>query len=47
MDVTNRLKPLWESEMRRKLVEGKNLLVSAHGGSARALAKIIYDLPNE
>ncbi len=35
---------MWNEELAPKLFSGKNLLISAHGGSARALAKIITDL---
>jgi len=33
--------------LKGKLIAGKNILVSAHGGSGRGLAKIISNLPNE
>jgi bisphosphoglycerate-dependent phosphoglycerate mutase len=33
--------------MRPRLIQGKNLLVSCHGGSGRALAKIISNISNE
>jgi len=45
-DLIKRLYPLWNYELKGKLLGGKNILISAHGGSARGLAKIISNLPN-
>ena len=47
IDVINRVKPLWEQEIKPQLCQGKNILISAHGGSLRALIKIISDLSNQ
>ncbi len=42
-DVEERLKPYWE-ELREKLLRGREVLVSAHGNSLRALVKVLEGL---
>lgn len=43
-DVYNRVVPYYESEILPKLKEGKNILISAHGNSLRALVKYLENL---
>ena len=43
-DVDNRTVPYYESEILPKLKDGKNVLVSAHGNSLRALVKYLDGL---
>ncbi|MFF2053201.1 phosphoglyceromutase [Leifsonia sp. NPDC058194] len=38
-DVIDRMLPYWESDITASLVEGKTVLVTAHGNSLRALVK--------
>jgi len=38
-DVLDRMMPLWENEIRKDLISGKTVLVTAHGNSLRALVK--------
>lgn len=38
-DVYNRVVPYYESEILPKIMQGKNVLISAHGNSLRALVK--------
>lgn len=43
-DVYNRVIPYYESDILPKLKEGKNVLISAHGNSLRALVKYLENL---
>lgn len=43
-DVYNRVVPYYESEILPKLKIGKNILISAHGNSLRALVKYLENL---
>ena len=40
-DVVARMKPYYENNIKKDLIDGKNLLVSAHGNSLRALFIIL------
>ena len=44
MDVYNRVIPHYESEILPKIKQGKNVLISAHGNSLRALVKYLDGL---
>jgi 2,3-bisphosphoglycerate-dependent phosphoglycerate mutase len=46
-DVYNRVVPYFQEEIFPFLKEGKNILVSAHGNSLRALIKYIDDITDE
>lgn len=46
-DVHDRVVTYYESTIRPKLAEGKNVLIVAHGNSLRALAKHIENIPEE
>jgi len=46
-DVFMRVVPNYEAEILPKLKEGKNVLISAHGNSLRALIKFIEDVPED
>lgn len=46
-DVYNRVTPYYESEILPKLKEGKNILISAHGNSLRALVKFLENISDE
>lgn len=43
-DVYNRVVPYYESEILPKIKQGKNILISAHGNSLRALVKYLENL---
>lgn len=48
LEITlERFKPLWEKEIKLKLKEGKNILISAHGNSLRALILYLEGLSPE
>ena len=42
-----RVLPFWQDEIAPQLMEGKNVLVAAHGNSLRALAKHIENISDE
>jgi 2,3-bisphosphoglycerate-dependent phosphoglycerate mutase len=39
--------PLWEDEIAPKLLDGKNVIIAAHGNSLRALSKYIEQISDE
>ena len=39
--------PLWEDEIAPKLLDGKNVIIAAHGNSLRALSKYIEGISDE
>jgi 2,3-bisphosphoglycerate-dependent phosphoglycerate mutase len=43
-DVYNRVVPYYKTEILPKLMEGKNVLISAHGNSLRALVKYLENI---
>ncbi len=45
--VYARAVPYFESEIEPKLKEGKNVLISAHGNSLRALVKYLENIPDD
>jgi 2,3-bisphosphoglycerate-dependent phosphoglycerate mutase len=42
-----RVIPFWEDEIAPKLIDGKNVIIAAHGNSLRALSKYIEDISDE
>ncbi|WP_137598019.1 2,3-diphosphoglycerate-dependent phosphoglycerate mutase [Paucilactobacillus kaifaensis] len=42
-----RVMPLWEDEIAPKLLDGKNIIIAAHGNSLRALSKYIEQISDE
>jgi 2,3-bisphosphoglycerate-dependent phosphoglycerate mutase len=42
-----RFQPLWENKLAPKILEGKNLLIVAHGNSLRALIQMLENYPKE
>ncbi|KRL96494.1 2,3-diphosphoglycerate-dependent phosphoglycerate mutase [Limosilactobacillus equigenerosi] len=42
-----RVIPLWEDEIAPKLLDGKNIIIAAHGNSLRALSKYIENISDE
>jgi 2,3-bisphosphoglycerate-dependent phosphoglycerate mutase len=46
-DVLVRMMPLWDNEMRKDLIAGKTVLVTAHGNSLRALVKHLDGVSDE
>ncbi|MDD3160199.1 MAG: 2,3-bisphosphoglycerate-dependent phosphoglycerate mutase [Candidatus ainarchaeum sp.] len=46
-DVYNRTVPYYKKEILPKLKDGKNIIVSAHGNSLRALIKFLDDITDE
>ena len=46
-DTLNRVLPYWNETIVPKLVEGKNILISAHGNSIRALVKHLDNISDE
>lgn len=43
-DVVERIRPLWEREIRPRATAGETVLVVAHGNSLRALSALVDDL---
>ena len=43
-DTYNRVVPYYEKEIKKYLVESKNVLISAHGNSLRALCKFLFNI---
>ncbi len=43
----DRVVPFWEHNMLKEVLEGKNLLIAAHGNSLRALVKQLDDIPDD
>jgi 2,3-bisphosphoglycerate-dependent phosphoglycerate mutase len=41
-DTYDRVVPFYESEIKKNLVDNKNVLISAHGNSLRALCKYLF-----
>lgn len=46
-DVYNRVVPYYKKEILPKLLEGKNVLISAHGNSLRALVKYLENISDK
>ena len=46
-DTIQRFTPLWNDHISRDLREGKNILISAHGNSLRAIIKILEKVSDE
>ncbi|KRM78357.1 phosphoglyceromutase [Lapidilactobacillus dextrinicus DSM 20335] len=42
-----RVMPFWEDEIAPKLLDGKNIIIAAHGNSLRALSKYIENISDE
>ncbi|KAF0507358.1 2,3-diphosphoglycerate-dependent phosphoglycerate mutase [Pediococcus pentosaceus] len=42
-----RVIPFWEDEIAPKLIDGKNIIIAAHGNSLRALSKYIENISDE
>ena len=42
-----RVIPFWEDEIAPKLLDGKNVIIAAHGNSLRALSKYIENISDE
>ncbi|GKT04392.1 2,3-diphosphoglycerate-dependent phosphoglycerate mutase [Furfurilactobacillus sp. WILCCON 0119] len=42
-----RVMPLWEDEIAPKLLDGKNVIIAAHGNSLRALSKYIEGISDD
>lgn len=47
LDTTNRIIPLWENEIKKKLQEYKTVLIAAHGNSLRGLLKHLKQIPDD
>ena len=43
----NRVMPLWEDQIAPKLLDGKNVVIAAHGNSLRALTKYIERISDD
>ena len=46
-DTYDRVVPFYKSEIKKNLADNKNILVSAHGNSLRALCKYLFNISNE
>ena len=46
-DTYNRVIPYYEKEIKKKIKEKKNVLISAHGNSLRALCKYLFKISDE
>jgi 2,3-bisphosphoglycerate-dependent phosphoglycerate mutase len=45
-DTYDRVVPFYENEIKKNLTDGKNVLISAHGNSLRALCKYLFNISN-
>ena len=45
-DTYNRVIPFYKDEVEKKMIKGKNILISAHGNSLRALCKYLFKITN-
>ena len=43
----DRVIPYYEKEIKKKIQENKNILISAHGNSLRALCKYLFKIPEQ
>ena len=46
-DTYERVIPFYKSNIEDKLLDGKNIIVSAHGNSIRAICKYLFNLDNK
>ena len=46
-DTYNRVIPFFEQNIKSKLDDGKNIIISAHGNTIRALAKKVFNISNK
>tara|TARA_A100001011_G_scaffold95365_1_gene100246 strand:+ start:577 stop:1296 length:720 start_codon:yes stop_codon:yes gene_type:complete len=46
-DTYERVIPFYENEIKKSLYEDKNILVSAHGNSLRALCKLLFNISDK
>ena len=46
-DTYDRVVPFYENEIKKNLTENKNVLVSAHGNSLRALCKYLFNISDK
>ncbi len=46
-DTINRVMPLWNNNIVKKILSGKRILIVAHGNSLRAIVKILDSISNE
>ena len=46
-DTYERVIPFYKSNIEDKLLDGKNIIVSAHGNSIRAICKFLFNLDNK
>ena len=46
-DTLERVIPYWNDQISQQLLDGKTVLVSAHGNSLRALIKYLEDVSDE
>ena len=43
-DTYDRVVPFFENEIKKNLLENRNILISAHGNSLRALCKYLFNI---
>jgi 2,3-bisphosphoglycerate-dependent phosphoglycerate mutase len=43
----DRVRPYWEGEIAPKLKAGESVLIAAHGNSLRAIAKLLFQVPDD
>ena len=46
-DTYNRVIPYYDKEIKKNLIGNKNILISAHGNSLRALCKFLFNISNK
>jgi 2,3-bisphosphoglycerate-dependent phosphoglycerate mutase len=46
-DTYDRVIPFYENEIKKNLKENKNVLISAHGNSLRALCKYLFNISDK
>ena len=47
MDTVDRVIDYWNSDIKKELLDGKNIIIVAHGNSLRGLIKYLDDLSKE
>jgi 2,3-bisphosphoglycerate-dependent phosphoglycerate mutase len=46
-DTVNRFLPLWKNEISKDIINGKKVIIAAHGNSLRALVKLLDNISDE
>jgi 2,3-bisphosphoglycerate-dependent phosphoglycerate mutase len=46
-DTVNRFLPIWKNEISKDIINGKKVIIAAHGNSLRALVKLLDNISDE